>query len=495
MNEQRGGGGDLLLGKVPACGYDPATRFLSICEKAEMVEPYLRLFKLHGQSCLAWLNKSYQQRAPKEFPRKEWSPVEKAFLGRLAHEQDHHFRHHYSTFGLLSYWTQALRARAFLRVVEEGCPEDSMARWKREWKCIDRQWNGVLHGGGNARRRFGKKGGAFAVPDGLNLGLDPGCRMELPVTGDYVLGATALFEALALSREITLVRISYGRNEQWIGQLDSSMPLMEGYNRARIVWDSMLSESLVPFSDSHPVWMHVSPQRVQPMEFYLAADLALWVPFFPDVDGNSRSDYATGWQDIHPGWRFLRIVDFFRSSGKQWAPPDSYPGVFSEQHVQIQNEICERFNWPTPMDLASAWLLFLRKTLDSGEVVGSFPERFDRNRCIASCELLATHLRSPADVCYGILAPENRGRHWFSGVECDDGYLFYDEMNGSKMPHPFATEKIIGQVAADFPAAALSKEMHELFVSNAAAHLSRIAANGRVASDEWEVLLGKALGI
>lgn len=89
------------------------------------------------------------------------------------------------------------------------------------------------------------------------------------------------------------------------------------------------------------------------------------------------------WSDVHPGMRFAQSLVLLKS----WGTATPIPNDRDELDVTwrtLQSKLCEAFGWPTPDELAQAWLKNLRQ-----EEVGTacFMPRAVRAGSVAFLEL------------------------------------------------------------------------------------------------------------
>jgi len=134
--------------------------------------------------------------------------------------------------------------------------------------------------------------------------------------------------------------------------------------------------------------------RLFPFELIVAADLALWPPFFPDDD--LSIDGVLNWTDIDPGRRFVRVLAALRDR-------DIVPTVIpaegrNESFRTLQTAICADFGWPTPHDLATRWLLHLADHLERGTSPWAILDGNGTYRVENAARMLTLRLSRPADV-------------------------------------------------------------------------------------------------
>jgi hypothetical protein len=243
-----------------------------------------------------------------------------------------------------------------------------------------------------------------------------------PIVDGYAIGGKAILELLAFNREITIARYTASANEDWDTMLDATQETMEDYNRAQVAWRRLVADPLVQPPAARKSWTAAgaSPTRsVLPLEIYLAADLALWVPFFPP---RRELDREWAWSDVHPGWRFLRTVHWLDRNARPFASHDDFPGPFEQAYEPLMNTICDHFGWIRPRELADAWLDWSRDAY-AAQTTGQYFIEQDSHRLMAIGELLNTWKRTPCAFSLTLPEFEQRQHLWFSGIETSDGCL------------------------------------------------------------------------
>jgi hypothetical protein len=253
------------------------------------------------------------------------------------------------------------------------------------------------------------------------MGRFEGPTAATPFVSGKPFGARHLLEALAMAVEITFGTFVGARNPGWRDQLSIS-----DYRVAWGAWELFFSSPLVA-SKVPDVWKNRIAgitRWSRPLEFYLAAELALWIPVGPGGVIVPENRSATWW-DIHPGWRFLLILLYFRRSGLQFADPGTFPGTFEARYEQLQDEVCAYYGWPTPRALSALWQGLLLQVLGADTTHGYFIE-VDSQRHKATGNLLLTRDRDPA--AFTMTAHQVQGRRglWFSSAAADDGFIVTD---------------------------------------------------------------------
>jgi len=227
-------------------------------------------------------------------------------------------------------------------------------------------------------------GGDYAVPFG-----------EYTLGGAFrkaAFGGYALLEFLGLSREIEL-----GSMACLPGAKDAEFIKAIGYQLAGQIWKQSVRAA--------------TAEGRLPSEMHCACELALWIPIGPDGPIPS-ANRDLGWKDVHPGWRFLRIAEFLqnRTTTPCNAPLDEAYGRWFED---LESEICDAFDWPTPCVIAESWSDYLQRGLANG----TFDKRFledDSERARGSLEILGKRIATPALAAHEYRSADNNPELWFS---------------------------------------------------------------------------------
>ncbi|MCC7142237.1 MAG: hypothetical protein IT349_09070 [Candidatus Eisenbacteria bacterium] len=368
--------------------------------------------------------------------------LEKPLLGRVVHEHDHLYRFLYTTYGFLHHRLRCASVQSFFAALKEALPDLDGSQTPLVYRESTQPVIDALAGrqapvdSEALRRVLIEQAGLQIVGD-----LDSG-----PEVRGRPLGASAILEALAFNREITIARFAGATNEEWSAMLDSSRPGVLDYTHAQVAWRAGLSHPLVPPPKSRTTWTAVggTPKRpALPLEFYLACELALWIPLAPPGD-ESRMLH---WMDLHPGWRFLRVLEYLEDERVEFVSHDDFPGSFEARYEELQSEICDAIGWPRPRELAQAWENWLAGAWERRTTGGYFLEG-DSARLQAGGQLLATWRREPCNFSLGLSDFGGRSQLWFSALEVGDGQLLNSAPPHQPIvPNPYAwfhAERLVG---------------------------------------------------
>jgi len=194
------------------------------------------------------------------------------------------------------------------------------------------------------------------------------------------------------------------------------------YALAILAWRSVFPNDDVPDVDSHPRCdddLIIDWYRLFPFELFVAADLALWPPFFPDDDLGIEG--VLNWTDLDPGRRFVRTHAAFvdLGIGPTCLPADRRNELF----VELQDRVCQHLGWPTPRQLALAWFDHLTAHLQSGTSPWQLLDGLSDYRVQNATKLLAARIARPADTVLNNLDFPSLGIEgspiWLVGEEDD----------------------------------------------------------------------------
>ncbi|MGV2336159.1 MAG UNVERIFIED_CONTAM: hypothetical protein LVR18_19315 [Planctomycetaceae bacterium] len=205
------------------------------------------------------------------------------------------------------------------------------------------------------------------------------------------LGAASLFEFLGISRECGL------RKKFGIRYSDSeSMIQTTVYQHAAQVFRSCFPDS--------------GHRTSLPSDHYLACDLALWIPIGPNGVSLHQRSKKLRWEDIHPGHRFLRILELLNPKhfvGADHPLNGDYDAWFTEE----TSRICHLLDWPTPAQLAAEWLEAIELPEHANIFVKDSPVLARVTR-----QLLQKRLECPSKAAHGYISAENDQDLWFGQV-------------------------------------------------------------------------------
>ncbi len=223
-------------------------------------------------------------------------------------------------------------------------------------------------------------------------------------------GGQGLLEYLAVSREATVLRYA------GLGHLlDHDLMRSHVHSQAGLMWKHWAGLPMPMRENLSPGWTSagVSAGPSFPIECWLAVDLALWPPFVPE--GWSPSERGWTWFDIQPGWRFARILEYFKTLDLRFRLFLTEQDIASDWMLDLQSKVCEHFGWPTPHELAGVWRTYWEGVARGSEGRPLFIQD-DQERAEATVELLATRLRDPFRFVLSYPGSEGRRSHWFQAV-------------------------------------------------------------------------------
>jgi hypothetical protein len=130
-----------------------------------------------------------------------------------------------------------------------------------------------------------------------------------------------------------------------------------------------------------------------PLEFYVAADLALWLPFFPDQEYVVPESLS--WHDVSPASRFVKALAYFEKTGLRPSPIP--PNGRNQMFVDLQDAICREYAWPTPTALVSAWKMAIDDSLAQKSMLWSEMDGTGLVRAEMASQLLSLRQDHPCD--------------------------------------------------------------------------------------------------
>lgn len=194
------------------------------------------------------------------------------------------------------------------------------------------------------------------------------------------------------------------------------------YATALLAWGSAFREGDWPDIESqqkHPDDLIIDWYRLFPFELCVAADLALWPPFFPNEDLSLEGELT--WADIHPGHRFVKVLSAMQGLGVR---PSVIPAEGrNERFLELQARICDRLGWPTPAYLTDEWIVALSNHLHANSTLWSALDGPVVYRIANSLRLLQARKERPTDTVLN-----NRDFHGM-GLDGIPGWVFR-EANG-----------------------------------------------------------------
>ena len=284
--------------------------------------------------------------------------------------------------------------------------------------------------------------------------------------GARVLGAQALLEFFAVGKESSYAAFAIGA---------SAVPVEDYrkvtlYNLVGIIWRDLYQFPMPVVSaeswteDAQPL----TGKRF-PIELYAAIDLALWVPFRPDgwVQGME-------WRDVHPGWRFLKILDLLKITNHPMTPFSSADAMTNEQFEALQSKWAIKLGWPKASELANSWLAALENVLDVHQKTDrcNVPWTIsdDSWRWRGDADYLRTKLKHPGLSVITRPATHGYSHLWFQMLLAEDPKL--RRMNFYAPP---SLESHLAKMGYTFPPALSLQVVSEGIVARAANPKSRLS--------------------
>ena len=231
-----------------------------------------------------------------------------------------------------------VREAAFVMLADSPIPGSYSA------ECVASALTALCNLGGGATVQLGNKPFRDILPS------------VRTTRGARVLGAQALLEFFAVGKESSYAAFA----------IDKSAVPVEDYRKVTLynlvgaIWRD-LYQFPMPVVSAESWTEDAQPLNGKrfPIELYAAVDLALWVPFTPDgwVQGME-------WLDVHPGWRFLKILDLLKATDKPMTPFSSADAMTDEHFEGLQAEWAIQLGWPKASELARDWLAALESILD-----------------------------------------------------------------------------------------------------------------------------------
>jgi len=293
-------------------------------------------------------------------------------------------------------------------------------------------------------RRLGYKGNVNIQKDlARELSFDAGSRFEFPTVAGRdgrpeKIGGQALLEAFSICREMSQMTFAGRAVDRDLTQFRAPI-----YTSAMRVWQNIAGLPRVRIERPSGSWKAVGYKSLDvfPLDVYAAADLALWPPIEPNPE---TTDLTFNWHDIHPGWRYVRCLNYLKKNPRNWMPPRNLTADTDSWMVELQRELCLHFGWKSPVELSHSWFQFL-----SHGHSGGFGKLFiadDRGRSAASLNLLNTRIAFPARFALGFPASHGHAVNWFACLlAADESRVYSDEQQeqrleqlGYKLPVAFA---------------------------------------------------------
>lgn len=342
---------------------DLTTRVLEIDYVPDSLEEIANCHINHGNELLLAATSKYGARYS-DVPK--LSPAQLIVVSKLEHEFDHLRRVGSTSFGQLLAALFAKKIRHSFRLIdwEGGKTADLVGRdkefeWNLESALSVRETEYALLADSPVPDSYSKACAASALNtmrdlgggNHLQLGEKPYQDIIPAVSskhGPRVIGAQALLEHFAIGKESSFAAFALGRDAAPVNEYKS----VHLYSLAGSIWRDMYE---LPMPEVKATSWTESPEclsgRRFPVEIQAAIDLALWVPFGP-------SGWTPGmkWHDVHPGWRFLTILDLLKNSEVEMTPFSSANVMSDGQFATLQTDWANKLGWPSPAELGDKWL-------------------------------------------------------------------------------------------------------------------------------------------
>ncbi len=213
---------------------------------------------------------------------------------------------------------------------------------------------------------------------------------------------SAIATGLGLVEQTALDRIQLGLTMSGTSKLE-----MDEYAAVFGMWSTAMNDRIftakdlgLPGHNLRTMW------RCFPLEMYAALDLAFWTPLGPDGwHAPERDELA--WIDVSPAWRFLICVVQIEKLNIPKTMLPNHGG--DEEFTAIQEQLCQDFGWPTPIELARLWIQHLKPSETEGIQNGGAQQS---RRWSLAMPLLTHRVRSPLSAFLGEELPRSNGRRF-----------------------------------------------------------------------------------
>lgn len=341
-----------------------------------------------------------------------------------------------------------VREAAFVMLADSPIPEN----YSKE--CVASALTALCTLGGGATVQLGEKPYRDILPS------------VRTTRGARVLGAQALLEFFAVGKESSYAAFAIGA---------SAVPVEDYrkvtlYNLVGVIWRDLyqLPMPVVSAKSWTEDALPLTGKRF-PVDLYAAIDLALWVPFKPDgwVQGME-------WRDVHPGWRFLKILDLLKTIKHPMTPFSSADAMTDEQFEALQSEWATMLGWPKASELANSWLAALEHTLEIHQKTDSssapWTIRDDSWRWRGDADYLKTKLKHPGLSVITRPATHGYSHLWFQMMLAEDPKL--QRVNFYVPP---SLESHLTKMGYTFPPALSLQVVSEGIIARAANPNSRLS--------------------
>jgi hypothetical protein len=186
------------------------------------------------------------------------------------------------------------------------------------------------------------------------------------------------------------------------------------YATSKLAWYGVFPEREWPdvaSQERHEDDLIIDWYRLFPFELSVAADLALWPPFFPNEDLSLAGELT--WADVHPGRRFVKVIGAMQELG---ITPTVIPAKRrNEVFLDVQARICNRLGWPTPEYLAGVWSKALLRHAQARSALWPALDGPVEYRVANALRLLQARLERPADLVLNNLDFQSLGMDGIPG--------------------------------------------------------------------------------
>ena len=183
--------------------------------------------------------------------------------------------------------------------------------------------------------------------------------------------------------------------------------------------------------------------ELYPFELIVAADLALWPPFFPDSELDFKS---VTWSDLNPGRRFVKVFHAIRHL--KISISTKRPENLNDSFLDLQARICSNLGWETPHDIAQAWLTHFRQL--GGRTYWSILDGTSKYRVKNIMSQLDARLKRPAELVLDLVGNESpssrRASAWIIQKNASSSFILPADGNGFEVLTPYLLLESVQQL-------------------------------------------------